>query len=64
MGWGHILDVVWVVLSNGENIGRVTYLRKKEEKWRQARAPIYPTKGDTFQETYGIKLRKRKESRV
>ena len=26
VGWGHVLDLVWVVLSDGENIGHVTYL--------------------------------------
>ena len=27
VGWAHVLDVVWVVSSDGENIGRVAYLR-------------------------------------
>ena len=26
VGWAHISDLVWVVSSDGENIGRVTYL--------------------------------------
>ena len=44
VGWAHVLDVVWVVLSDGENIGCLTYVYAAFEFEAQT---LYPKRETT-----------------